>query len=45
MILNLLSNAVKFTDKGGKILIIVEKMEGQIRVSITDSGLGIKKKD
>ena len=43
--MNLLSNAVKFTDRNGEILILVEKMQGQLRISVVDSGLGIKKKD
>jgi signal transduction histidine kinase len=45
VILNLLSNAVKFTDRGGKILVLVEKIGLELRVSVTDTGLGIKKKD
>jgi signal transduction histidine kinase len=51
--LNIFSNAVKFTDRGGNIVILVEyqvkPVDGQLqkflRVSITDSGIGIKKKN
>ena len=43
--MNLFSNAVKFTDKNGKILILVEKLATQVRVSVVDTGIGIKKKD
>ena len=47
--MNLYSNAIKFTDKKGKITVIVEKInyeEGsQLIVSVADCGLGIKKKD
>jgi signal transduction histidine kinase len=45
--LNLLSNAVKFTDRNGKIQVLVELQPqvGQVRISVTDNGVGIKKKD
>jgi signal transduction histidine kinase len=44
--LNILSNAVKFTDREGKIFVIVEKTQGEVlRVSVADNGVGIKKKD
>jgi signal transduction histidine kinase len=44
--LNILSNAVKFTDRGGKIMILVELLANmKVRISITDTGIGIKKKD
>ena len=42
IIWNLLSNAVKFTPKGGNIEVIVERLESQLEVTVTDSGLGIK---
>ena len=45
VILNLFSNAVKFTGRDGEILIIVEKVGTHIRVSVVDSGIGIRKKD
>ena len=38
---NLLSNAVKFTDGGGHISIRVAPSPGSVRVSITDTGMGI----
>ena len=40
--LNLFSNAIKFTNRNGKITILVEKLECQVRISVTDNGLGIK---
>ena len=45
VILNFLSNAIKFTDRDGKVMILVEKLFNELRVSVVDSGLGIKKKD
>ena len=49
MLLNLYSNALKFTDKQGKILILVEKIvemnKTSIRISVTDTGIGIREED
>jgi len=46
VLLNLLSNAIKFTDRNGKIQILVEKMENDsIRISVVDNGKGIKLKN
>lgn len=42
VIRNLLSNAIKFTHPGGKIMIITEQLEHEIKVMITDSGVGIE---
>jgi signal transduction histidine kinase len=43
-----LSNALKFTDRDGKILIIVNFLAGaesdSIKISVVDSGIGIKTK-
>jgi signal transduction histidine kinase/DNA-binding LacI/PurR family transcriptional regulator/DNA-binding response OmpR family regulator len=38
--LNLISNAVKFTE-GGEVALTVEKRDGQVTVSVTDTGMGI----
>ncbi len=40
---NLISNAVKFTNPGGKILISTEQNHLELRVTITDNGVGMKK--
>lgn len=39
--LNLLENAVKFNRDGGSIKIFAEKEQGRVRVSISDTGIGI----
>ncbi len=38
---NLLSNAVKFTPAGGRVLARIDRVDSQIRVTISDSGVGI----
>ena len=40
-----MSNALKFTDRDGKILVMVENLGSKIRISVADTGIGIKKKD
>lgn len=40
---NLFSNAVKFTEQGGKIMLIEESDENEIRVSVRDNGCGMTK--
>ncbi|MCX9084542.1 MAG: ATP-binding protein [Candidatus Methanoperedens sp.] len=43
---NLLSNAVKFSKKnGGSITIITKKLDEMVQISVSDSGVGIKKED
>ena len=38
---NLLSNAVKFTPEGGHVTIRLDKADSHVRVSVTDTGIGI----
>jgi heavy metal sensor kinase len=45
MILNLLDNAVKYTPRGGEISIELTKNNGQARVAVRDTGVGILPKD
>lgn len=40
---NLLSNAFKYTPKGGTITLEVSDTDGQLCISVTDSGVGIPK--
>ncbi len=39
---NLLSNAIKYSPQGGKIELSANKEEGEIEISVTDEGIGIK---
>ena len=41
---NLLSNAVKFTPAGGRIGVVLDRVDGQAQVRVTDSGQGIDPK-
>jgi PAS domain S-box-containing protein len=38
---NLLNNAIKFTPKGGRVQVLLERVNSQLEVSITDTGEGI----
>jgi signal transduction histidine kinase/ActR/RegA family two-component response regulator len=38
---NLLTNAVKFTPKGGKIDVIVQRVDSHVQIDVRDSGMGI----
>src|SRR3989304_3836129 len=42
---NLLNNAVKYTSKGGKITIVSEDMGDEVHITISDTGIGIRKED
>ncbi|MBC7086560.1 MAG: PAS domain S-box protein [Methanomethylovorans sp.] len=41
IMLNLLGNAIKFSQDYGNIVIIAEKSNDEIRISVSDSGIGI----
>nr|MDT0663539.1 ATP-binding protein [Micromonospora sp. DSM 115978] len=40
---NLLSNAVKFTPEGGQVTLSTEVSDGEVRVYVSDTGVGIPK--
>jgi signal transduction histidine kinase/ActR/RegA family two-component response regulator len=40
---NLLSNAVKFTPAGGEVSVRVAQSDGHVRVTVADTGLGIRR--
>lgn len=42
IIWNLLSNAIKFTPKGGKVQVLLERVNSHIEISVADTGIGIK---
>ena len=41
ILLNLLSNAAKFTGSGGRVTLAVETDPGQVRIHVSDTGVGI----
>jgi signal transduction histidine kinase len=45
VVFNLLSNAVKFTPSGGSIDVTASRVDGEVRVSVKDSGPGIARED
>ena len=42
---NLINNAIKFTPEGGHIEIAAKESDGQILISVVDSGVGISEED
>ena len=38
---NLLSNAIKFSHQGGEVIVALRKESGNVRISVSDSGMGI----
>jgi GAF domain-containing protein/anti-sigma regulatory factor (Ser/Thr protein kinase) len=45
ILLNLLSNAVKFTPEGGRIGINARQTNGAVKISVSDTGIGIAPED
>ena len=41
VVFNLLSNAVKFTPSGGSVVVATERTDGEVQVSVADTGPGI----
>jgi PAS domain S-box-containing protein len=39
---NLLSNAIKFTDEGGRVEVILERIDHYVQITVRDTGQGIK---
>lgn len=38
---NLLSNAIKFTPKGGKVQVLLQRINSHVEITVTDNGRGI----
>jgi CheY-like chemotaxis protein len=38
---NLLSNSIKFTPKGGRVQVLLERVDSHIEISVVDTGIGI----
>ena len=45
IVANLLSNAVKFTPDGGRVDVRAERDDGEVRVAVRDTGIGIEPAD
>jgi signal transduction histidine kinase len=45
VVFNLLSNAVKFTPAGGVVRLASARLDGEVRVSVSDTGPGIARED
>ena len=39
---NLLSNAIKFTPAGGRVTVDLQRADGRLRITVTDTGIGIR---
>ena len=39
---NLLANAVKFTPKGGRVQVLLERVNSHVEISVIDTGIGIQ---
>jgi PAS domain S-box-containing protein len=39
---NLLSNAIKFTPPGGRVQVVLERVNSRVEISIQDTGIGIR---
>jgi signal transduction histidine kinase len=45
VVFNLLSNAVKFTPAGGSVVVASARVDGEVQVSVTDTGPGVVDED
>ena len=45
IMVNLLSNAVKFTPSGGRVTVLADRLAGEVRIAVSDTGIGIRSED
>lgn len=43
-IINLVNNAAKFTNKGGKILVSIVELDNDVKITVSDNGIGMEEK-
>jgi signal transduction histidine kinase len=45
ILINLLTNAVKFTKDGGSVTLRAQRLDGEVEIAVTDTGIGIAPED
>lgn len=43
--INIISNALKYTNKGGRVYVVMDEEKDRIQIKVTDNGIGISKED